>query len=197
MKNAIIVHGTCSKKEYYADEKPTLSNQNWIPWLQKQLTKRDVMAYAPDMPLAFKPDYELWRREAERYSIGPHTMLVGHSTGGGFWVRWLSEHPEVRVGKVVLVAPWLDPNNIKKTTFFDFDIDPALVTRTQGLTIFHSDNDHLGIRWSVEIFREKLQGHQYREFHNHGHFCFEEMRSHAFPELLDELLVTDGAMISA
>jgi predicted alpha/beta hydrolase family esterase len=197
MKNAIIVHGTCSRKEYFSDEKPTLSNQNWIPWLQKQLMMRDVIAYAPDMPYAFKPDYERWRLEAERYSIGPQTMLVGHSTGGGFWVRWLSEHPDVHVGKVVLVAPWLDPNNIKKTSFFDFEIDPTLVARTQGLTIFHSDNDHLGIHWSVDIFREKLIGHQYREFHNYGHFCYEEMQTHTFPELLDELLATDGVMISA
>lgn len=197
MKNAIIVHGTCSKKEYYGDERLSLSNQNWIPWLQKQLMIREIMAYAPDMPFAFKPDYALWRREAERYPIGPDTMLVGHSTGGGFWVRWLSEHPEVHVGKVVLVAPWLDPNNIKKTTFFDFEIDQDLVARTQGVTIFNSDNDHLGIHWSVDTFREKLQGHTYREFHRYGHFCYEEMQTQAFPELLDELLLTDNAMISA
>lgn len=156
---------------------------------------RDVIAYAPDMPFAFKPDYEIWRREVERFVIGPQTMLVGHSTGGGFWVRWLSEHPAVRVGKVVLVAPWLDPNNIKRTTFFDFAIDSHLVERTQGVTIFNSDNDHLGIRWSVDTFREKLIGHQYKEFHNYGHFCYEEMKTHAFPELLEELLRTDDAMI--
>jgi uncharacterized protein len=185
MKNAIILHGTCSRKEYYSGDLPSLSNQHWIPWLQKQLLTRDIMAYAPDMPLAFKPAYELWRREAERYDIGPETMLVGHSTGGGFWARWLSEHPDVKVGKVVLVAPWLDPNNIKKTTFFDFEIDPKLVKRTAGLTIFASDNDHLGIRWSVETFRAKLPGHHYREFHGLGHF----MDVTEFPELLKEFLV--------
>jgi uncharacterized protein len=197
MKSAIIVHGTCSRKEYYSDAKQTLSNQNWIPWLQKQLMMRDIQAYAPDMPLAFKPDYELWRREAERYPIGPETMLVGHSTGGGFWVRWLSEHPDVRVGKVILVAPWLDPNNIKKTTFFNFAFDTNLAERTKGLMIFHSDNDHLGIQWSVDTFREKLHDHEYREFHNYGHFCAEEMGTNKFPELLDELLITDSAMIRA
>ena len=197
MKNAIIVHGTCSRKEYYSDEKPTLSNQNWIPWLQKQLMMRDIEAYAPDMPFAFKPEYELWKHEVEHFTIGPETMLVGHSTGGGFWVRWLSEHPDVYVGKVILVAPWLDPNNIKKTTFFNFEIDTNLVERTKGLTIFHSDNDHLGISWSVDTFREKLRGHEYREFHKYGHFCYEDMGSSKFPELLDELLVTDSAMISA
>lgn len=189
MQRAILLHGTCSRRDYYDPAVPTLSNQNWIPWLQKQLLMRDIVPHAPDMPLAFKPDYELWRAEAERFNIGLDTMLVGHSTGGGFWVRWLSENPDVRVGKFVLVAPWLDPNNIKKTTFFEFEIDPKLVERTKGLTIFASDNDHLGIRWSVETFREKLPGHKYREFHNYGHFCSEDMPDDAFPELLAELLV--------
>lgn len=197
MKNAIIMHGTCSRKEYYADEKLTLSNQNWIPWLQKQLMMRDIIAYAPDIPFAFKPNYQIWRKEAERFTIGPETMLVGHSTGGGFWVRWLSEHPRVHVGKVVLVAPWLDPNNIKKTTFFSFEIDKMLAERTKGLTIFHSDNDHLGIRWSVETIHKSLRGNQFKEFHNYGHFCYEDMKSYEFPELLDELLATDDVMISA
>lgn len=188
MKNAIILHGTCSRKEYYSDEFPSLSNSHWLPWLQKQLLMRDIAAATPEVPNAFKPDYEVWGREAERFDIGPETVLVGHSTGGGFWVRWLSEHPDIRVGKVVLVAPWLDPNNIKKSTFFDFEIDPNLVKRTAGLTIFASDNDHLGIRWSVETLRQKLKGHKYREFHNYGHFCYEDMHTDKFPELLDELL---------
>ncbi len=184
MKRAIILHGTCSRRDYYDEKVPALSNQHWIPWLQKQLIARDILAYAPDMPFAFKPDYEIWRGEVERFDIGPETMLVGHSTGGGFWVRWLSEHPDVHVGKVVLVAPWLDPNNIKKTTFFDFKIDQNLVRRTNGLIIFASDNDHLGIRWSVETFRANLPGHTYREFHNYGHY----MDIQSFPELLEALL---------
>lgn len=188
MKSVIILHGTCSRKEYYSNTKPSLSNQNWIPWLQKQLLMRDILPQAPDMPYAFKPDYEIWEKVVEQFDIGPSTSLVGHSTGGGFWVRWLSEHPDIRVGRVVLVAPWLDPNNIKKTTFFDIDIDPDLVPRTAGLMIFNSDDDHLGIRWSVETLRERLPGHRYREFQRYGHFCSETMRTNEFPELLETLL---------
>jgi alpha-beta hydrolase superfamily lysophospholipase len=42
------------------------------------------------------------RSEFERYDIFPETDLVGHSCGGGFFVRWLSKHLEVKVGNVVL-----------------------------------------------------------------------------------------------
>jgi len=140
------------------------------------------------MMFAFKPDYSLWKREVERFEIGPESILVGHSCGGGFWVRYLSEHPELKVGKVVLVAPWLDPNNIRKTTFFDFEIDPTVVARTKGLTIFNADNDHPGILTSVQTLRGALKGHKYREFHNYGHFCRNDMKTDHFPELLDEIL---------
>jgi len=188
MKNAIIVHGTTSKRDYYDTSTPSLSNSNWIPWLQKQLVSRDIKADTPEMPLAFKPDYEIWKREAERFDIGPETMLVGHSTGGGFWLRYLSEHPDLHVGKVVLVAPWLDPNNIKKTTFFQFAFDPDLAERTEGLTIFNSTDDFQGIQWSVQIICNILSGWDFRSFDNYGHFCVEDMHTTEFPELLDELL---------
>jgi predicted alpha/beta hydrolase family esterase len=187
MKNAIIVHGTLSRKDYYDPALPSPGNSNWIPWLQKQLMTRDIKADAPEMPLAFKPDYEVWKREAERFDIGPDTMLVGHSTGGGFWLRYLSEHPELRVGKVALVAPWLDPNDIKQTTFFQFEFDPDLVSRTAGLTIFNSTDDHEGIQWSVQMICTILDGWDFRSFDDYGHFCLEDMHTAEFPELLDVL----------
>ena len=188
MKNAIILHGTCSRKDYYDPAVPALSNSHWLPWLQKQLMARDIYAATPEVPHAYKPDYHLWRQEAERYQIGPETVLVGHSTGGGFWMRYLSEHPDLRVGKVVLVAPWLDLNNIKKTTFFTFEIDPELVSRTAGVTILNSTDDHPGIHWSVEILRQTIRGITYREFDDYGHFCIEDMGTPEFPELLQEIV---------
>lgn len=188
MNNAIIVHGTTSSRDYYDPETPPLSHRNWQPWLQKQLLTRDIHAVTPEMPLAFKPDYDIWKREVERFDIGPDTMLVGHSTGGGFWLRYLSEHPNLRVGKVLLVAPWLDPNNIKKTSFFQFEFDPDLASRTAGLTIFNSTDDHEGIQWSVQIICQILKDYDFLSFENYGHFCLDDMGTPEFPELLAALL---------
>lgn len=192
MQNAIIVHGTSSRREYYSPDYPSASNSHWLPWLQKQLIMRDIQAVTPEMPYAFKPDYKIWQREVDRFNIGPETMLVGHSCGGGFWIRYLSEHPSLRVGKVVLVAPWLDPNNIKKTDFFNFEYDPDLVSRTAGLTIFNSTDDHEGIQWSVQMLCQLLSDWNFRSFENYGHFCLSDMHTEAFPELLAELVGEQG-----
>ena len=187
MKNAIIVHGRPDKEEYYDTKFPSASNSHWLPWLQKQLLVHDITAYTPEIPHCFNPQYDVWQKEFERYDITPETILVGHSCGGGFLIRWLSEHKKVKVGKVVLVAPWLDPDREGTTDFFDFTIDPDLVKRTKQLTIFHSDNDDESIQKTVRILKSKLKGFAYREFHNYGHFCFEDMKTKAFPELLKEL----------
>lgn len=188
MKNAIIVHGMPDKEEYYSPEFPACSNYHWLPWLQKQLILKDIKADTPEMPHAYLPEYEVWKKEFERFDITAQTILVGHSCGGGFLVRWLSENKEVKVGKVVLVAPWLNLEKERNLNFFDFTIDPKLASRTESFTIFNSDNDEDYIQKSVTRLRQGIEGIVYREFKNYGHFCVGDMRSEAFPELLEVLL---------
>lgn len=188
MKNAIILHGRPKKEEYYADRWPSQSNSHWFPWLQKQLIIRDIFAATPEVPLAYEPLWERWVREVERFDIGPETILVGHSCGAGFWVRYLSEHQDLKVGKVVLVAPWIDVEKSDPNGFFDFQLDPNLAGRTQGLTIFHSSDDVEEIQTSVARLREELKGFKYREFENKGHFTHKYLPDDTFPELLQELI---------
>ncbi|NND65590.1 MAG: hypothetical protein HKM24_06465, partial [Gammaproteobacteria bacterium] len=57
MKNAIIIHGTCDKDEYYSDKYPSLSNSHWLPWLQKQLLVRDIAAVTLEIANAWQPNY--------------------------------------------------------------------------------------------------------------------------------------------
>jgi predicted alpha/beta hydrolase family esterase len=185
--NAVILHGCPSRDEFYDPSVASPSNHHWLPWLAKQLIVRDIHAHTPEMPLAFAPDYPVWCREFERYDVTPQTVLVGHSCGAGFLVRWLSERPEVSVGRVVLVAPWVDAGRKLESGFFDFTVDPRLVARTQGVTIFNSDDDFQDIQDSVQLLRSQVASIRYREFHGLGHFTLESMGGAAFPELLAAL----------
>lgn len=128
-------------------------------------------------------------RTFERFDITPETILVGYSTGAGFFIKYLSIHPEIKVGKVVLVAPWLDPDMEHTKNFFDdFEIDPNLISRTAGITIINSDNDQRSVHKTVEIIRQKVKGITYKAFYNYGHFCFENMKTVEFQELLHTIL---------
>jgi len=188
MKNTIILHGRPSRAEYYGEQFPSMSNSHWLPWLQSQLIKKDIAAATPDVPMNFEPKWSLWVKEVERYEIGPETLLVGHSTGSGFWLRYLSDHKDLRVGKIILVAPFLDIEKEETPGFFDFELDKDISARTQGLTIFHSDNDQQSVQSTVELLRKELRNFKYREFHNMGHFTHKNLPDDKFPELLEECL---------
>lgn len=186
MANAILLHGKPSKEEYYDPKAPSMSNAHWFPWLQGQLLKHDIWAATPEVPNSWKPYYPLWQREFERFDVTPDTILIGHSCGAGFLVRWLSEHKDVKVGKVVLVAPSLGIDWVEDD-FFEFEMDHDLANRTKGVVIFGSDNDKPAIGKAIARYHAGIENVIYREFH-HGHFTIKYLPSGEFPELLEEIL---------
>jgi predicted alpha/beta hydrolase family esterase len=190
MKNAVLVHGMPTKEEYFNPLTLSESNAHWFPWLQKQLIINGIFTQTPEMPEPYKPNYEKWAREFERFDIGPHTVLVGHSTGAGFLLRWLSEHKDIKVGKLLLVAPFIGFGAKVPDDFFDFVLDENLADRTNGTIIFNSDNDRSYIHRAVDVLRHKLKGAnaKYREFHGLGHFTYDGMGTDKFPELLEACL---------
>lgn len=192
MKTAILVPGRPDKDEYYNPHTFSFSDTFWFPWLKKQLQVRDIQAVAIEPPRPWQPRYELWKKEFERFDIREDTILVGHSAGAGFIVRWLSENKDKRVGKVILVAPWLNPedNPVSDTAdFFHFQIDPEIAARTKGITVFNSDDDQETVQKSVAMLREQAANIDYRGFSGNGHFWDERTRE--FPELL-ECILSEG-----
>ncbi len=190
MKNAIIVHGMPPKREYRIVRALGIkaSKFHWLGWLGRQLKRDGYEVWAPEMPHPWKPDYELWKEQAERAKIGPDTLLVGHSCGGGFWLRYLSEHPNLKVGRVVLVAPWIDVPKTTAPQFFDFKLDKNLASRTKGLTIIYADNDMRAIDLSVEKIRKEVNDIDFKLMKGYGHFTIFKMHTTKFPELLQECL---------
>jgi predicted alpha/beta hydrolase family esterase len=134
------------------------------------------------------PNYELWKSEFEKNKINSSTILVGHSCGGGFIIRWLSENKDILVDKVILVAPWLDPFNRKGNNFFDFQIDYNIVSRCNKFMIFNSTNDAKDIFESLEIIKKNIKDVKIKDFKDYGHFCFSDLNTDKFPELLEEIL---------
>lgn len=184
MKRAVIIHGYNNRSEYQDINRPAASNDHWIPWVQRQLLLQGVEAQTPEMPGFYEPHYEKWKEMLERFSPDEETLLIGHSCGGGFLVRWLSEN-SIKVNKVILVAPWLDPEHSIDPEFFNFEIDPNISSKTSGLNIIYSTDDSPEILKSVGILKTKLKDIQVKEFKNKGHFVLSSLKSEKFPELLE------------
>ena len=191
MKTAIIIHGMPDREEYYDVSRPSPSNCHWYPWIQRQLLLKDILAQTPEMPEPYAPNYEKWKDVFEQFKIDKNTILIGHSCGAGFLVRWLSEN-NIKVGKVVLVAPWMNPDNdinleIDKT-FFKFDIDKNLVSKTDGLKIMYSTDDEKYILDTIKILKENIKNAEFQEFTDKGHFTLGSMKNEEFPELLKNII---------
>jgi len=106
---------------------------------------------------------------------------------GGFLVRWLSEN-NIKVGRVVLVAPWLDPNKKIDPDFFNFEINPDIVSKTDGITVMYSTDDNVAILQSVEMIKSKAKNIQLKEFNEKGHFILKSLKTEEFPELISLLI---------
>ncbi|MFZ1360966.1 MAG: alpha/beta hydrolase [Candidatus Saccharimonadales bacterium] len=187
-QSAILVHGWNTRRNHDRLDTPTMSNSHWFPWLTNRLMVQGIHTVAVEMPRSYYPVYEDWKREFERFDITPETILIGHSCGGGFLVRWLSEH-DVKVDKVVLVAPWIGvrPEQDFDASFFEFEIDENLTRKTAGLTIFNSTDDNIVIQESVQALCATIKDVKLVEFESKGHFTRKSLGIEEFPELLEEV----------
>ncbi|MDB5171158.1 MAG: hypothetical protein JWO35_852 [Candidatus Saccharibacteria bacterium] len=186
MKNAILVPGRPDKNQHYDPSLPSNSEGYWFSWLKRQLILNDIQANAIEPPMPFRPRYEEWKKEFERFDITNETVLVGHSCGGGFLVRYLSEHKDLKVGKVYLVAPWINPddNALSETAdFFHFKIDPNFARRAASVTVFVSSDDYPDVVKTVDILAEKVPDLDIHHYNDRGHF-----KEKLFPELLDLII---------
>lgn len=188
--NAILVPGMPEESEHYDPSRPSNSEDHWFSWLKRQLIVRDIHANSVETPFPFKPRYEDWKKEFERFDIKADTILVGHSCGAGFLIRYLSEHKDLRVGRVVLVAPWTDPDDyeiVDVADFFDFKIDPNFPSKTDGVTVFISSDDEPSVVKTVENLKEEVKGIEYKEYKDQGHFTKGKYKN-GFNDLLEVIL---------
>ncbi|MFW5846767.1 MAG: RBBP9/YdeN family alpha/beta hydrolase [Nanoarchaeota archaeon] len=189
MKNVIIVHGSCfHDKEKLESGEPKINKRAWLPWIKQELEKQDISCEVPLMPNNSCPNYEKWKTEFERLKINEETILIGHSLGCAFLVRWLGE-TERKIEKLILVAPAvICPDFYEQCykDFYNFKISDKIKDNVGDIIIFIS-NDREEIIESADIFKEKLEGKNIK-LKNLGHFTEEDMGTTEFPELLEEIL---------
>lgn len=191
MKQVILIHGLPSKEEVTGDVWPSPSNCHWFPWIQKQLTKEGLLCQTLEMPRSYDPVYNEHEKVLNQMNISNETILVGHSCGGGFLVRYFSEHKDLAPQKIILVAPWIDPENYLKeinptSNFFDFEIDSNLSSRTEVHCVYSTDDESY-ILDSIKTIQEKLPSMTMHVFTNKGHFTEPDLGTKEFPELLELL----------
>lgn len=186
MTNCIIVHGgpgsTPPAKHH------DLGERHWMGWLNKELNSRGIKTDNPEMPNPWNPVYEDYKKEFEKYHIDENTILVGHSHGCAFLVRWLGDSKQ-KIKKLILVAPYkiaVGDNKFKKE-FYNFDIDPSIKNRVEEIIIFTSNDEEEEGKMSVKMYYDAIGG-QIINLKDHGHYTTKYMGTIEFPEILQKII---------
>ena len=184
--NCIIVHG-CPSKSENSPEKRTY-DKHWIPWIKKELLKKGIPIETPLMPEPWHANYDKWKKEFEKNEINENTILVGHSCGCAFLVRWLGETNK-KIKKLILVAPWkiTSPEKKDQKDFYEYKINQALKSNIEEIVYFTADDEESDGKKSLEIYYNALDG-KIIELLGHGHYTQEDMGTSEFLELLNEIV---------
>lgn len=185
MANAIICHGVKSKESFFEMSVPLCASY-WFPWLQQNLIMAGVPTQVPSFTNSWLParNYQSDVDILHRQEINGDTILIGHSCGGGLLMKYLSENPEVKIGHLILVAPWIDVLHQFPQYFNNFEPDPKLIERVKTIDLFFSTDDHYGdmIIKSCEKLQEVYPSMCVHKFNDKSHFSG-DMKE--FPELWD------------
>jgi len=186
--NCVVVHGCPSDIEKAIDPETRTYDKHWIPWIKKELTDRGIKTETPLMPEPWYPDYEKFKKEFEKCDVNENTILVGHSCGSAFLVRWLGETKK-RILKLILVAPWKVPNKNDefRKKFYIYPIDKRIKQRVKKIIMFTADNEERDGKKSLQIFHQGLGG-KVIELQSRGHYTMDDMGTIVFPELLTAIL---------
>lgn len=178
----IIIHGCPPSKENVLPK-----DKKWMNWLEEKLREKGYNAVAPDMPTSWEPKYSEWKKEFEKYPRTEKTILVGHSCGGAFLVRWLLETGK-KVKKLILVAPAKVPERDSDTRkdLYDFQLPPDASHIADERVIFISNDFPHNLK-SFEIYKKALNP-RVEKLENKGHFLIFTMGTNEFPELLEEII---------
>lgn len=141
------------------------------------------------MPRPWEPEYKEWKRVFEKNEINENTILIGHSAGCAFLVRWLGDTKK-KIKKLILVSPWKIPSEEfpdSENELYNFEIDKEIKKRVNEIIIFTSNDEEEDGKESVRIYDDALNT-RIIELKNHGHFTEGDMGTKEFPELLKEVL---------
>ena len=157
----------------------------WKYWLQFIMEKdHDIITQIPYFPHAHAllMKYDEWEKVMDFQDINADTVLIGHSAGGGFVLKYLAKHPELKIRQAILVAPWIDAANEQPFGFYKgFDLSDDVVKQTtKGIDIMISDDDMPDILDSFDKIKQKMSNIRIHEFSGRGHFLTTEL-----PEILD------------
>lgn len=168
MKTALILHGVCPEEEFFFSKRPSPSNAWWLPWLQQQFLHAGWQCQTPELPHPYRPSYAEWKETFEWFIPSKLSLLVGHGAGAGFAVKYMQER-RLRLEKLLLVAPWLDPER-EFDDFLQTALHPAALNNIGEIHLIFSEDDDEAERQTKDRLLNAYPQIVFHDYLNFGHF---------------------------
>ena len=154
--------------------------QKWRDELIKNMSETHE-CHALSMPNSSWADYEAWKIWFEKMVpyLRDEVTLVGHSLGGGFLFRYLSEvELPVRVAQVHLIAPVILPLEDCEGFYLDTNAWVGFRSVPESVHLWHSEDDTIVPIAHSEALAAMYPAAHLHRFTDRFHFIGE-----SFPEL--------------
>ncbi len=197
-KQVIVIHGgdTFRNHEEYisflknfeidAEYFDGLKKKGWKPTLDDRLGN-DYEVVAPQMPCKGNAKYVEWKIWFDKLApfFKDGIILVGHSMGGIFLAKYLSENKlPVKIAAVFIVAAPYDEED-SESSLADFILPKSLKPfseQAEKIFIYHSKDDSTVPYKNSEKYKKALPRANLFSFEDRGHFNQEEL-----PEIVRDI----------
>ena len=149
----------------------------------------DYEVFLPSMPNSENAKYLEWKIWFEKYIPFLHdgVILIGHSQGGYFLAKYLTENLfPVVIKALYLVAAPFEPDDFGMEDGGDFNFDTSKVSllqeRAQNVIIFHSKDDFVVPFAHACKYKDALQNATLFLLEDRVHFWQE-----SFPEIIEDI----------
>lgn len=200
-KQVLVIHGgdffdtrkdfveSLKKLDLDKEEIFRLNATRWRDNLRSDLGRK-FEVYLPKMPLGDDARYSEWKLWFEKMIpfLREGVILIGHSLGGIFLARYLSENglPFKARAVFLVAAPYFKPKGKKgKNANAGFSLKgdfKKLEASTENLFLYHSVDDAVVPFSHAEELASRMPSARLVKFQGKGHFRLER-----FPELVSRI----------
>jgi len=198
-KQVVVIHGgdTFETYEEYLNflrgyeidiERYKSDKRDWKPWLRQRLGS-DYEVILPIMPNKTNARFDEWKIWFEKFIpfLHDNVLLIGHSLGGTFLAKYLSENRfEKYIKAVFLVGAVYDKDN-EGYSVVSFTLPERLNLQTETICLYHSKDDPVVSFSALGQYKKALPKAETKVFEDRRHFNQEK-----FPELAQDILNLDN-----
>lgn len=195
MQQVIVIHGGTTFEKYedylnYLESKPAqierlIYKPLWKERLQSQLGEQ-YQVLLPTMPNKTNARYSEWKLwfDAIAQIATEDCILIGHSMGGIFLAKYLSENKfPVRIAQTILIAaPFSDESTEDLTDFKLTRIGDLFREQSGATTLFFGTDDPVIASSEIEQYQREVPDAKFVITSAPDHFMREEI-----PELLQQI----------